>query len=285
MLSQHFKNYLQLMRWDKPIGFWLLLWPTLMALFLAHKSFPPLNELFLFILGTWLTRSAGCVINDIADRKIDIHVDRTYNRPLAQKRISLTGALVLLFILAVLALIIVLMLPPLCFYLALIAACLITFYPFSKRFFILPQLILGITFAFGVPIAYFAVQQKLPAQAWYLYILTVVWILAYDTLYALVDKEEDKKLGIYSSALTWDAYASLYALILLFIYLFGMLFIGIQFDLSKFYYGAWLLAFIVGIYQIMLVYRNTKSSIFKAFKMNGWLGFFIFSGIMMGLIK
>ncbi|MEY3815284.1 MAG: p-hydroxybenzoate octaprenyltransferase, partial [Pseudomonadota bacterium] len=199
-------QYARLMRLDKPIGILLLLWPTLWALFIASHGNPSIQHLTIFILGTVLMRSAGCVVNDILDRKFDSHVARTKLRPLANQSIPLKNAFFLLITLLLGALICVLFLNKEAFYFSLIALFLALTYPLTKRFFVIPQAYLGLSFGMGIPIAFVANDIPLSMTTWFLFLANVFWAIAYDTLYAVTDKNDDLKIGIRSSAIWFGAY-------------------------------------------------------------------------------
>ena len=205
-MSKKLTLYIRLIRLDKPIGILLLLWPTLWGLWLAADGVPPLKELLIFIAGTVLMRSAGCAVNDYADREFDKHVARTVNRPLTSGQISGTEALVVTAVLTLLAGVLALQLNGLSIKLAVVAAILAGSYPFFKRFFAIPQAYLGIAFGFGIPMAFAAVRNEIPMVAWCLLLANVFWTIAYDTEYALVDKDDDLKIGIKTSAITFGRF-------------------------------------------------------------------------------
>ena len=198
--------YVQLTRLDKPIGILLLLWPTLWGLWWAAGGWPPFKLIVVFVLGTILMRSAGCVVNDYADREFDRHVERTAHRPLTSGKVGTREALLLALGLTLAASCLLLFLNPLSVKLSVIAAILAGSYPFFKRFFAIPQAYLGIAFGFGIPMAFAAVQGQVPAAAWWLLLANVFWTIAYDTEYAMVDKNDDLKIGIKTSAITFGRY-------------------------------------------------------------------------------
>ena len=205
-LNDKLPHYIRLMRIDKPIGTLLLLWPTLWALWLAAEGWPPLHILVIFTIGTFLMRSAGCVINDYADRDFDGHVERTKNRPLATKSVSPREALLLAAGLSLLSFVLILPLDPLVIWLSVPALFLAASYPFTKRFFAIPQAYLGIAFGFGIPMGFAAVAGEVPAVAWLMLLANVFWAVAYDTEYAMVDRPDDLKIGIKTSAITFGRF-------------------------------------------------------------------------------
>ena len=230
--------YWQLMRFDKPIGIFLLLWPTLWGLLVASNGQLPLRITLLFTAGVIIMRAAGCVINDIADHDIDTHVARTAHRPLARGSVSRKQALMLFGLLLSIAFSIVLQLNSMTIALAVIAASLTILYPFTKRFFTSPQLVLGLAFAWGIPMAFSAIQEALPLKCWWLFSIALLWPIAYDTQYALADIEDDKQLPIYSTALWLGEYVLAFVVALqmtILVLLFGF---GCLIDASGLYYGS-----------------------------------------------
>lgn len=271
-----------IMRMDRPAAFFLIGWPTLAALWLAQCGTPSLKLILLFIAGVIVTRSAGCVINDLTDRKFDGHVERTKNRPLVSGQLSVTGALVVLCVLGLIALAIVWQLNWLCFYLALVGVALTIIYPFCKRFMPVPQAVLSITFNWGIIIAFAAVTHRVPALAWVWLAMAAFWTLAYDTQYALCDADDDKTLGLNSSALYFGE-ASLAFIIFCQIQMFILLLLtGYLFCLGFFYWLMLPIAFIFFIYQYRLVKKGDRFSCLKAFKNNQWVGLVIWLGVLLG---
>lgn len=269
------------MRIDRPVGTLLLLWPTLAALWLAAQGVPPLGILAAFVVGTFLARSAGCVINDIADRKFDAHVARTRERPLATGEVSLTGALVLLGILALACLAVVLTLNRLAQALALGGALVATVYPFLKRWTHLPQAALGVAFSWGIPMAFAAVNGSVSGAAWLLFAASLVWIVAYDTIYAMVDRDDDSRIGIKSTAILFgraDRWIVAGLQLVAFVLLVGL---GTVLTLGPAYYLA--LAAISGlfVYQQWLIRRREREPCFRAFGNNVWVGFALFVGTVL----
>lgn len=272
--------YERLMRLDKPIGILLLLWPTLWALWLAAEGHPHWIFVGIFSLGTVLMRSAGCVMNDVADRNFDGHVARTKARPLISGEVSVKEALALATVLSLIAFGFVLMLNHLTILLSIPALFLAASYPLTKRFFPLPQAYLGIAFGFGIPMAFAAVQGAVPIEAWLMLLANVCWSLAYDTEYAMVDRKDDLKIGIRSSAITFGRFDV--ALIMFFYMLMlGLLAcVGHCLALSWPYYTGLLAAFAVVLYHYQLIKNRDEVRCFKAFLHNNWLGAFIFAGIL-----
>jgi 4-hydroxybenzoate polyprenyltransferase len=272
--------YLRLMRLDKPIGILLLLWPTLWALWIASSGHPATKILSVLVLGTVLMRSAGCVMNDYADRDFDLHVERTKNRPLTAKLVSEKEALLLAAGLSLLAFLLVLQLNRLTVLLSIPALLLAASYPFSKRFFVIPQAYLGIAFGFGIPMAFAAQTGAVPPLAWWMLLANVCWSLAYDTEYAMVDRDDDMRIGIHSSALFFGRFEVL-AIMLFYT---GMLVIlavaGLLAGLHRPYYAGLLMAGSIAIYHYTLIRKRERSACFKAFLHNNWLGAAIFAGLV-----
>ncbi|MFC0400595.1 4-hydroxybenzoate octaprenyltransferase [Paraburkholderia rhizosphaerae] len=271
--------YLRLVRMDKPIGTLLLLWPTLNALWIASGGRPSLSLLFIFVIGTFLMRSAGCAINDYADRDFDRYVKRTENRPITSGKINAWEAVALAAALALLAFLLILPLNTLTKELSVFALFVAGTYPFTKRFFAIPQAYLGIAFGFGIPMAFAAIQDHVPTLAWVMLIANVFWSVAYDTEYAMVDRDDDLKIGIRTSALTFGRYDVL-AIMLCYAMTLGI-YAGIGVVLG---YGAlyWLgLAGAAGcaIYHYTLIRGRERMPCFAAFRHNNWLGGVLFAGI------
>lgn len=275
--------YWQLMRFDKPIGTLLLLWPTLSALWLAAKGLPPWPILIIFTLGVILMRALGCILNDLADRDIDIHVARTRTRPLADGRLSAKQALTLAMVLALAALSLALCLNWFSLCLAFIAAVLTAAYPLCKRFFAVPQLVLGITFNFGILMAYSQLQNQLPQQAWLLYFSALIWTVAYDTAYAMADRPDDLKLGLHSSAIFFSRFDRLAIAICQGLCLLGLAWLGISASLSWPYWLAWLAQGSFFAYQQQLIKKRVPTNCFRAFLNNQWVGLALWLGCMLSL--
>ena len=273
--------YARLMRLDKPVGILLLLWPTLWALWIASKGIPNTLTLMIFITGTVLMRSAGCVMNDIADRKFDGLVERTRNRPLATGEVSLKEAYCLAGVLSILAFSLVLIFNNTTILLSFVALFLAISYPFTKRFLAIPQAYLGLAFGFGIPMAFAAVNNTVPFLAWVLLTANVFWAIAYDTQYAMVDREDDLKIGIKSSAIFFGQF-DVYAIMAFYILMLSLLiYIGYMIG-YKHYYHASLAVTVMLIYkEYKLIKSRDKHSCFKAFHQNNWIGLAIFLGILM----
>jgi 4-hydroxybenzoate polyprenyltransferase len=272
--------YVRLVRLDKPIGALLLLWPTLWALWLASAGAPGLHLVVVFVLGTFVMRSAGCAINDYADRDFDAHVERTRARPLAAGEIRAWEAIAVAAVLALVAFMLVLSLNAFAIALSFAALAIAATYPLSKRFFALPQLYLGVAFGFGIPMAYAAVQDRLPLDCWLLLAANVCYSFAYDTEYAMVDRDDDAKLGIRTSALTlgrWDVAAVMgsYGLMLALLAL-----VGARLGLGAAYYLGLTVAAGLMVYHWFLIRGRTRAGCFKAFMHNNWVGAAIFAGIV-----
>lgn len=276
-------SYASLMRLKQPVGFLLLLWPTLCALCIAGAGQPSWNIVFLFTLGVLLMRSAGCVINDLADYRFDGHVKRTKNRPLVTRSVSTFEAKILFFMLCFLAFLLVFLMNYLTILLAFIGLFLAILYPFTKRFTYLPQIFLSLAFAWGVPMAFAAQTNSVPLMAWYIYLIAGVWIFAYDTIYAMVDREDDKKIGIKSSALFFNKFDILIILILQIILIIMLATLGGKLNLNKYYYLAVLLTLCLFIYQQILIRQRDPEKCFRAFLNNQWVGLVVFFGLFFGM--
>jgi 4-hydroxybenzoate polyprenyltransferase len=272
--------YLDLIRWNRPAGWLLLLWPTLSALWLASGGFPGWHLLTVFTLGTILMRSAGCCINDVADRDFDRHVQRTAQRPVTRGAVSARQALGVGAALALLAFALVLTTNPVVVGWSFAALGVTLLYPFAKRFVSMPQAVLGLAFSFGIPMAYAAVSQHIPAQAWWLVLGNLFWVLAYDTEYAMVDRDDDVKIGIKTSAITlgdWDVPA-----VLLFYGLYLALWTTAVLTLLPHPLFWWVgagLALLQVLWHATLIRHRRRDGCFLAFRMNHWVGFAVFCGI------
>ena len=274
--------YVQLTRLDKPIGILLLLWPTLWGLWWAAGGWPPFKLVVVFVLGTILMRSAGCVVNDFADREFDRHVERTANRPLTSGKVSVREALLLALGLTLAAACLLLFLNPLSVKLSVIAAILAGSYPFFKRFFAIPQAYLGIAFGFGIPMAFAAVQGHVPAVAWWLLIANVFWTIAYDTEYAMVDKNDDFKIGIKTSAITFGRYDVAAVMLCYAIFFVMMVVLGAQAGWNWMYFICLSVAIGIAAYHYSLIRGRERMACFKAFLHNHWLGVMVFIGVALG---
>ncbi|MHB8915764.1 MAG: 4-hydroxybenzoate octaprenyltransferase [Thiobacillus sp.] len=280
-LSERLNQYEKLMRLDKPVGILLLLWPTLWAQWLAAQGHPQWAVLWIFVLGVVLMRSAGCVINDYADRDFDPYVARTQHRPLAAGRVQPREALWLATGLAVFAFLLILPLQnKLVLGLSGVALVLAASYPFTKRFFAVPQAVLGVAFGFGIPMSYAALQGNIPTEAWILLAANVCWAIAYDTEYALVDYADDLKIGIKTSAITFGRYVLL-AIALSYAAMLALLvWVGLRLHLGWPFYTGLLVAAIIAVYHLWLIRARDPTQCFRAFVHNTWLGAVIWIGIV-----
>lgn len=274
-------QYALLMRLNKPIGIFLLLWPMLWALWIASEGNPDLLVLFVFVAGVVLMRSAGCVINDYADRGFDPHVERTRNRPLAAGRVRPVEALILFAILSLTAFGLVLMMNRLTILLSLVAVVLAASYPFMKRYTHLPQVYLGAAFGWAVPMAFAAQTGEVPRIAWLLYVATVLWATAYDTMYAMVDREDDRKIGIKSTAILFGDADRMIIAIIQFLLLGALLLAGQAAGLGDYYNFGLLLAAALALYQQYLIRDGEPKACFQAFLNNNWFGAVVFAGIVL----
>jgi 4-hydroxybenzoate polyprenyltransferase len=275
---------LQLMRVDKPIGTLLLLWPTLWALWIAAKGWPQLNVLIVFCLGVFFMRSAGCVINDFADRKVDGFVERTKNRPLPSGRATSKEAVILFLGLALCSFLLVLTQNTLTIQLSFIGLLLAFIYPFMKRFTHLPQFVLGLAFSWSIPMAYAAQANNLSYSIWLLFLANITWTIAYDTMYGMVDKEDDLKIGIKSTAILFGKYDKIIIALLQLSTLILMLWVGMIEQLNWLYYLS--LAIVVGLFshQQKCIYHREKTACFKAFLDNNYVGLIIFIGLVLAYL-
>jgi 4-hydroxybenzoate polyprenyltransferase len=279
MPATSYQALLQLIRFDKPIGTLLLLWPTLWALWIAAGGVPDYDLLLIFIAGTFLMRSAGCVINDLADRHLDGSVKRTSGRPLVIGAVSEKEALILLGVLLTLAFILVLFTNPLTVALSLAALLLASTYPFMKRHTHLPQIVLGAAFSWGIPMAFAAQSGELPPALWLLYLGNLLWTVAYDTKYAMVDRDDDLQAGIKSTAILFGRHDRLIVACLQLLCLFLLYLAGRAFSLGSPYYLSLLLAGALFVYHQYLIRNRERDACFKAFLHNNWVGMVIFIGI------
>lgn len=278
-LTERLSHYEKLTRLDKPIGILLLLWPTLWAQWLASNGRPDWLILWIFVIGVVLMRSAGCVVNDYADRDFDPHVARTRDRPLAAGKVSPKEALLLAAGLALLAFLLILPLNGLVLGLSIVALFLAASYPFTKRFFAIPQAYLGIAFGFGIPMSYAALQGEVPLEAWVLLAANVFWAVAYDTQYAMVDRADDLKIGIKTSAITFGRF-DLVAIAACYAAALGLLAgVGVQRGQGATFYGGLLLAAAIALYHMYLIRQRDPQQCFRAFLHNTWFGAAVFCGI------
>ena len=271
--------YERLLRLDKPIGTLLLLWPTLSALWLAAGGEPPVSLIVIFVMGTWVMRSAGCAFNDWADRDFDAHVKRTAQRPLAAGVIAPWEALVVGTVLAIVAFVFALFTNRTTILWSFPALAIAVAYPFFKRFFSIPQAFLGIAFSFGIPMAYAAAQNRIPAIAWILLAINLFWVVAYDTEYAMVDRDDDAKIGIRTSALTFGRYDVAAVAFCYAVYLAAMSWIGRFHALGPVYGAGLVLAVAIAIHHLWIIRTRDRDACFRAFLGNHWLGLAVFAGI------
>lgn len=275
--------YLQLIRWDRPAGWLLLLWPTLSALWLASHGFPGWHLLVVFTLGTFLMRSAGCCLNDVADRDFDRHVKRTAQRPVTSGKLSVKEALALGAVLALLAFGLVLTTNATAVAWSFAALAIALIYPFAKRYVSMPQAVLGVAFSFGIPMAFAAVQSRVPLVAWVLLLGNLFWVIAYDTEYAMVDRDDDLKIGMKTSAITFGRFDVLAVLASYVLYLFiwvNVLSSQLNTAQAAIYLIAIGLALAQALWHIWLIRKRQRDDCFKAFRLNHWLGFTVFAGIV-----
>lgn len=284
MIRVKLLQYARLMRLDKPIGIYLLLWPTLWALWIAGEGRPNLMVLLVFVAGVVLMRSAGCVINDYADRDFDQHVARTKDRPIAAGRVSPKEALLLFCGLCFSAFLLVLLMNSLTVWLSLAGGFLAATYPFMKRYTHLPQVYLGAAFGWAVPMAFAAQTGEVPRTAWLLFVATVLWATAYDTMYGMVDREEDRKIGVKSTAILFGEADRAIIGIIQVLALAALGLAGQAASLGGYYYFGLLLAAGLALYQQFLIRDRTPEQCFKAFLNNNWFGAAVFSGIILDFL-
>ncbi|MCE9679923.1 4-hydroxybenzoate octaprenyltransferase [Shewanella sp. AS1] len=278
-LSNKFDAYLRLARMDRPIGTLLLLWPCLMALLLAAGGMPDIKVLIIFVIGVVVMRACGCIINDYADRNLDAHVDRTKSRPLASGEVSVKEALTLFVILGLLAFSLVLMLNPLVVQLSVVGILLTIIYPFTKRFTNMPQMFLGVVWSWSIPMAYAAQTGTVPVEAWWLFAANWCWTVAYDTMYAMVDRDDDLKVGIKSTAILFGRFdrqiIGLFQLAALGCFIMA----GVSADRGLLF-GLGIITFIgFSAYQQKLIFGRERAPCFKAFLNNNWAGLALFIGL------
>ncbi len=272
------------MRLDKPIGILLLLWPTLWGLLIASDGWPSIQIVVIFCLGTVLMRSAGCAINDYADRDFDKHVLRTKERPLTSGKISKKEAISIAVGLALIAFLLIQPLNTLTKQLSVFAVVIAGIYPFTKRFFSMPQAVLGAAFGFGIPMAFAAIQNGIPIEAWILFIGNVFWVIAYDTAYAMVDRDDDIRLGLKTSAITFGRFDVTAVSICYGVLFASQIWVAELAQLSKWFYLGWSAALGCAIYELRLITTRKRDACFKAFLHNNWLGASLFIGILLGLL-
>jgi len=276
--------YIRLMRLNKPIGVYLLLWPTYWALFLSAKGWPDIDLLIIFTLGVLVMRSAGCVINDYADRNIDQNIARTKDRPLITGEVSPESALRLFVFLLIIAFGLVLLTNALTIKLSLIALALATLYPFTKRWTHLPQVVLGVAFGMSVPMAFSAQTGSIPLSAAWIFLATIVWTLIYDTFYAMADRDEDIKIGVKSTAILFEKYDQIFITFLQILLIIVFVVIGNLFNLGSIYYFSLVIILIFMIYHQFLMKKRQKELFFKAFLNNNFIGMTAFIGIFLSVV-
>lgn len=279
-MNEPFRAYWELMRLDRPIGTFLLLWPTLTALWLAYSGFPNLRLCAIFIVGTFVARAMGCVINDILDREFDQHVARTKKRPLADGRLTVIQALICLAVLIALGGLLILFLNGTTRILAFIAIPLAWIYPLMKRVIPVPQVVLGFVFSWGILMASTAAVRHVTAEVWLLFLLSVLWIVAYDTQYAMVDRDDDLKLGLKSTAIFFGKFDILAVVVLDIAVVMIAVLIGQVAGFRWFYWVGVLVASGLFVYQWILIFGRDREKIFIAFKNNAWVGFVLFLGVV-----
>ena len=278
-ITQKIDAYERLMRLDKPIGILLLLWPTLWALMIAGQGKPDWIVVLIFVTGTVLMRSAGCVMNDIADSKYDGLVERTQHRPLVNHEVTKKEAYMLVVGLSLAAFVLVCLLNTLTIKLSIVAILLAATYPFTKRFFAMPQAYLGIAFGWSIPMAFAAILGYIPPIAWLLLVANIFWAIAYDTEYAMVDREDDLKIGIKSSAITFGRFDVLAVMICYALTLLLLTVVGKWLLLDASYYLGLMIAVAIAVYHYFLIRTREKSRCFQAFLHNNWLGLSVFAGL------
>lgn len=286
--------YLQLIRWDRPAGWLLLLWPTLSALWIAADGWPGTHLLVVFTLGTILMRSAGCCVNDVADREFDKHVKRTASRPVTAGAVSVKEALLLGAGLALAAFVLVLTTNAPTIALSFAALAIALIYPYAKRFVSMPQAVLGVAFSFGIPMAFSAalggnewslaaINAAVPLKAWALLVANLFWVLAYDTEYAMVDRDDDIRIGIKTSALTLGRFDVAGVMLFYAIYLAAWAWLGLRFGLGKFFLVGMAAAAAQVVWHFTLIRDRSREGCFKAFRENHWVGFAVFAGTALDL--
>ena len=276
--------YLDLIRWNRPAGWLLLLWPSLSALWVAAGGFPGAHLLAVFVLGTILMRSAGCCVNDVADREFDKHVKRTAQRPVTSGRVGVKEALVVGAVLAFAAFLLVLTTNVATIVWSFLGLVLALIYPYAKRHVSMPQAVLGVAFSFGVPMAFAAVQGQVPLLAWVLLAGNLFWVLAYDTEYAMVDRDDDLKIGMKTSAITLGN-ADVPAVTVFYLLYLAIWTAALWRVVNPWVWGAMLLVALAQVaWHFSLIKDRTRDGCFKAFRLNHWLGFTVFVGVVLGLL-
>ncbi|MDR3087283.1 MAG: 4-hydroxybenzoate octaprenyltransferase [Azoarcus sp.] len=276
----HYAHLIRIDTLDKQVGTMLLLWPTMLGLWMAADGFPPLHLGFIFAFGSFLMHSAGCVINDYADREFDGHVARTRQRPLATGAISAREAMWIGFFLLLLAFLLILPLNALVFWLAIVALFLAASYPFTKRFLTVPQAYLGLAFGFGIPMSFAAVQDAVPPLAWLLLLANMFWVIAYDTIYAMVDREDDIKLGrIHTSAITFGHHEVLAVMLCYALFFALTVLAGLMAGRGWVFFGGMALAALLAAHIYTLIRSRGRAACWRAFVRNNWVGAAVFAGL------
>jgi len=281
---QNRNAYWRLMRADKPIGTYLLLWPTVWGLLWAADGIPPWHITIIFVLGVFLMRSAGCVINDFADRKIDGAVERTQARPMVSGEVEENEALVLFFLLVAASFCLVLMLNTKTIILSFAALFLASLYPFMKRYTHWPQVVLGAAFSWSIPMAFMAINNELPAWLWLIYLANLTWTVAYDTAYAMVDRDDDLKIGVKSTAILFGRFDVVVIMVLDLVTLLILAYVGFLTDLHFSYFISLIVAAMMFGYQLTLIKTRQREACFSAFLHNHWLGLVVAVGVLLGVL-
>ncbi|RDH82507.1 MAG: 4-hydroxybenzoate octaprenyltransferase [endosymbiont of Galathealinum brachiosum] len=284
-LLDRLEQYSLLIRLDRPIGVYLLLWPTLWALWIAAKGMPDALVLFVFMTGVFLMRSAGCAINDFADRDIDPHVERTKDRPLAAGRVTSKETLAVFATLSITAFALVLLMNPLTIYMSFVGIALAASYPFAKRFHYMPQVHLGIAFGWAAPMAFTAQANEITAITWLIFMATILWATAYDTMYAMADREDDLQIGVKSTAILFGDADKLIVGLLQVLLIFDLVLIGSSSNLGLYYYIGLAAASGLAIYQQYLIKDRDRQKCIQAFVNNNWFGLCIFMGLFVDYYK
>ena len=276
--------YLQLIRWDRPAGWLLLLWPTLSALWVASHGFPGWHLVIVFTLGTFLMRSAGCCLNDVADRDFDRHVKRTAQRPVTSGKLSVVEALGLGAVLALMAFGLVLTTNQTAIAWSFAALAVTLIYPFAKRYVSMPQAVLGVAFSFGIPMAFAAVQSRVPLLAWVLLAGNLFWVIAYDTEYAMVDRDDDLRIGMKTSAITLGRFDVAAVMLCYLIFLSIWAIVLVPYAQSAIFLIAIGVAGLQALWHGWLIRKRERDDCFKAFRLNHWLGFTVFAGLVLSYL-
>ncbi|TAK74707.1 MAG: 4-hydroxybenzoate octaprenyltransferase [Gammaproteobacteria bacterium] len=284
-MRERLKHYALLMRLHKPIGILLLLWPTLWALWLAGQGQPHTKILLIFTAGVVLMRSAGCVLNDVADRHVDGRVRRTRRRPLAMGLVTVKEAILLVVFLSMVAFLLVLQCNLLTIALAFVAVALVIVYPLMKRFTHLPQIGLGAAFSWGVPMAFAAETGIIDVSAWFLFLTSMIWPVIYDTMYAMADRADDLKIGVKSTAILFDQMDKFVIGLMQTLFLVLLVIVGLMFQLNSIYYFSLIPAALLFIYQQWLIKDRNEHNCFRAFLNNNWVGLVVFAGILISYLQ